>query len=153
VRYRHYLGEVITNKSYYGLAALVHLAVAGRERLIGVKEIASNRSLPQRFLELTFSRLRSRGILNATRGAYGGYQLARKPTEISLKEIILACEGLRELTLPDTNRGSLGAGDPIGRTLTNLMNQQLAIMEANLEAVTLSDVIEQSGQAAEMYWI
>jgi Rrf2 family protein len=144
---------MITNKSYYGLAALVHLAVAGRDRPIGVREVATTRSLPQRFLELLFSRLRAMEILSATRGASGGYSLARRPNEISLKEIILACEGLKELTLPGTTAGRLSDIDPVGQTLTELVNRQLTLVEEKLEAIKLSDIIERSGEAAEMYWI
>lgn len=144
---------MITNKTYYGLTALVYLAVAARERPIGVKEVAATKSLPQRFLELLFSRLRSMGILNSTRGASGGYQLARSPGEITLKEIILACEGLKQLTLSNSSAGKPSKADTVSKTLTGLINKQLALLETNLESITLSDVIQQSGEAAEMYWI
>ncbi len=145
---------MITNKSYYGLIALVHLAIEGRTRHIGVREIALARELPQRFLELLFSRLRAMGIVNSVRGASGGYQLAGKPAEITLREIILACEGRSSLAVSSGGYPKLGRrSNSVGRVLTDVIDRQAKIIESNLDAITLSDVIEQSGQAAEMYWI
>ncbi|MCC6962075.1 MAG: Rrf2 family transcriptional regulator [candidate division Zixibacteria bacterium] len=144
---------MITNRSYYGISALVYLAVNSRGKYIGVREIAARQNLPIRFLELVFSRLRSSEIVKSTRGAAGGYQLSRSPEEISLAEIITVCEGSAEFVLPATVTERVGTDDPIGGTLVAIMNEQFAVLHKNLRAITLADIIRSSGLAAEMYWI
>ncbi len=144
---------MITNRSYYGISALVYLAVNSKGKYIGVREIAARQNLPIRFLELVFSRLRSSEIVKSTRGATGGYQLAKSPDEISLAEIITVCEGSAEFALPATVTERVGSEDPIGRSLVTIMNEQFALLHRNLRATSLSDIIRSSGLAAEMYWI
>jgi Rrf2 family protein len=144
---------MITNRSYYGISALVYLAVNSKGKYIGVREIASHQNLPIRFLELVFSRLRSSEIVKSTRGAAGGYHLSRNPDEISLAEIITVCEGSSEFALPSAVIERVGTDDPIGRTLVQIMNEQFSILHRNLRSMKLSDIIRSSGLAAEMYWI
>ncbi|MBK7092932.1 MAG: Rrf2 family transcriptional regulator [bacterium] len=116
-------------------------------------EIATRQNLPIRFLELVFSRLRATDIVKSTRGAAGGYQLARVPQEITLAEVISVCEGSSEFVLPSTVTERVGPDDPIGKSLVKIMNEQFALLHRNLAATTLADIIRSSGLAAEMYWI
>lgn len=144
---------MITNRSYYGISALVYLAVNSKGKFIGIREIATRQNLPIRFLELVFSRLRATDIVKATRGAAGGYQLSRSPDKITLAEVIAVCEGSSEFVLPSTVTERVGVDDPIGKSLIKIMNDQFALLHHNLKAITLADIIRTSGLAAEMYWI
>ena len=144
---------MITNRSYYGISALIYLAVNSKGKFIGIREIATRQNLPIRFLELVFSRLRATVIVKATPGAAGGYQLARVPQEITLAEVISVCEGSSEFVLPSTVTERVGPDDPIGKSLVKIMNEQFALLHRNLAATTLADIIRSSGLAAEMYWI
>lgn len=144
---------MITNRSYYGISALIYLAVNSKGKFIGIREIATRQNLPIRFLELVFSRLRATDIVKSTRGAAGGYQLARVPHEITLAEVISVCEGSNEFVLPSTVTERVGPDDPIGKSLVKIMNEQFALLHRNLASTTLADIIRSSGLAAEMYWI
>jgi len=144
---------MITNRSYYGISALIYLAVNSKGKFIGIREIATRQNLPIRFLELVFSRLRATDIVKSTRGAAGGYQLARVPQEITLAEVISVCEGSSEFVLPSTVTERVGPDDPIGKSLVKIMNEQFVFLHRNLAAMTLADIIRLSGLAAEMYWI
>ncbi|MGB5107421.1 MAG: Rrf2 family transcriptional regulator [Candidatus Zixiibacteriota bacterium] len=144
---------MITNRSYYGISALVCLAVNSKGKFIGIREIATRQNLPIRFLELVFSRLRATDIVKSTRGAAGGYQLSRSPDKITLAEVIAVCEGSSEFILPSTVTERVGVDDPIGKSLVKIMNEQFALLHHNLKAITLADIIRSSGLAAEMYWI
>jgi len=57
------------------------------------KEIGEKQNLPVTYLEQLMLTLRKAGLVNATRGAKGGYMLARSPKDISLIEIVEALEG------------------------------------------------------------
>ncbi len=144
---------MITNRSYYGLSALVYLAVRSRGRYIGIREIAEQQNLPVRFLESVFSRLRNAEILKSTRGAGGGYLLSRHPDEISLEEVICVCEGISEFSLPTVVTERIGDDNPISAALLKLMSEQFLILQQNLRAIRLAELIRRSGLSAEMYYI
>ena len=56
-------------------------------------EIAAVEDLPRAYLEQLAFVLRDAGLVTSTRGARGGYSLARSPAEISMTEILRALEG------------------------------------------------------------
>jgi Rrf2 family protein len=56
-------------------------------------EIASTEDLPRAYLEQLAFVLRDAGLVTSTRGARGGYALARPPEAISMTEILRALEG------------------------------------------------------------
>jgi Rrf2 family transcriptional regulator, cysteine metabolism repressor len=56
-------------------------------------EIAADEDLPRAYLEQLVTSLRDAGLVIATRGARGGYQLTAPPTEIRMGEVLRALEG------------------------------------------------------------
>jgi len=83
----------LSRESEYGLAGLVHLARQHPGTVLAVKTIAAAEALPAMFLAKTFSRLARHGILRSHRGRRRGYELARSPREISVREILEGIEG------------------------------------------------------------
>ena len=60
---------------------------------IKIHDIAYEEDLPEKFLELILLELKNARILESVRGAKGGYQLCRAPTDIRLSEIDLLIKG------------------------------------------------------------
>ena len=58
-----------------------------------LKDIAKRQEISQRYLEKIISLLKTAGLVKSSRGAYGGYVLSRKPTDITLGEIMQTLEG------------------------------------------------------------
>ncbi len=56
------------------------------------REIAAQERLPADYVEQILLRLRRAGVITSTRGAHGGYMLARSPEEISIRAVIHASE-------------------------------------------------------------
>ena len=56
-------------------------------------EIALDEDLPRAYLEQLVTSLRDAGLVVSTRGARGGYELARAPDEIRMSEVLRALEG------------------------------------------------------------
>jgi Rrf2 family transcriptional regulator, cysteine metabolism repressor len=56
-------------------------------------EIASEEDLPRAYLEQLVMSLRDAGLVRSTRGAHGGYELAREPQTIRMSEVLRALEG------------------------------------------------------------
>ena len=83
----------LTAKSEYGLLAAIDLACHKGEGPVSAREISEHRGIPPRFLEQLLVQLRRAGIVTASRGARGGFELARDPGEISVLEVVEALEG------------------------------------------------------------
>jgi Rrf2 family protein len=83
----------ISNKSRYGITALLALAEFYNSGLLPIKDIASRCDIPHQFLEQIFNRLGKAGIIKSTRGKNGGYELAKPPEQISVLHIVNALEG------------------------------------------------------------
>ena len=82
----------ITTWAEYGLICALHLAKRAGEGPITGREIASGERLPADYVEQILLRLRRAGLVTSTRGARGGYALAKAPDDISVREIIAASE-------------------------------------------------------------
>jgi len=80
-------------ESAYAIDGLVELAASPVGTVILLGAIAARRRIPQSFLAKIFQKLARSGIVSSSRGAVRGYALARRPKEITVKEILLAVEG------------------------------------------------------------
>lgn len=77
----------------YILRAMYEMASAESSDPISIAVLSERQNIPRKFLEQLFRRLKKSGIVKAIHGKYGGYVLAYKPEEISMKQIIRAAEG------------------------------------------------------------
>jgi len=82
----------ITTWAEYGLICALHLAKRAGEGPITGREIAAGERLPADYVEQILLRLRRAGLVSSTRGARGGYSLAKPAEEISVREVIAASE-------------------------------------------------------------
>lgn len=82
---------MLSNKSKYGLKAMMHLV--GAEGPILADTIARERNIPRKFLDLIMLELRRSGLVNGKKGKGGGYSLARPPERITVGQIIRILEG------------------------------------------------------------
>ena len=82
----------ITTQAEYGLICALHLARRVDEGPVTGREIAAQERLPGDYVEQILLQLRRAGIVRSTRGAHGGYTLARRSDEISVHDVISAAE-------------------------------------------------------------
>jgi Rrf2 family protein len=82
----------ITTLAEYGVICALHLARRVAEGPITGREIAEFERLPGDYVEQILLRLRRAGIVRSTRGAHGGYALAREAGAISIRDVIEASE-------------------------------------------------------------
>ncbi|HYF26028.1 MAG TPA: Rrf2 family transcriptional regulator [Baekduia sp.] len=84
---------IFTTKAEYGVRLLVELGRQRDGRPRTLKAIAEAEGLPLAYLERIVALLKKAGLVEATRGAHGGYLLARPAAEITMDEVVLALEG------------------------------------------------------------
>lgn len=84
---------IFTTKAEYGVRLLVELGRQHGGRPVSLKAIAEAEGLPLAYLERIVALLKKAGFVESTRGAHGGYRLARTPGEIRMDDVVLALEG------------------------------------------------------------
>lgn len=82
-----------TTKTEYGMNCLVYMARHGGLQPITIKEIAAAEKYSPTYIEKILQNLRAAKIVAAQHGNHGGYILAKRPDEITFKEVIEALEG------------------------------------------------------------
>jgi Rrf2 family transcriptional regulator, cysteine metabolism repressor len=89
---------IFTTKAEYGVRLLVELGRAradgGPEMPVSLKAISERDNLPLAYLERIVALLRRAELVESTRGAHGGYRLARDPETLTMDEVIIALEGV-----------------------------------------------------------
>ncbi|HUQ18042.1 MAG TPA: Rrf2 family transcriptional regulator [Gemmatimonadaceae bacterium] len=82
----------ITTWAEYGVICALHLARRTEKGPATGRQIAAQERLPADYVEQILLRLRRAGVITSTRGAHGGYMLARPPEEITIRSVIHASE-------------------------------------------------------------
>jgi len=82
-----------STRGEYGVRLMVELARHYGAGPVSLTETADHEDLPRPYLEQLVVSLRESGLVTSTRGAHGGYELARPPAEIRMSEVIEALEG------------------------------------------------------------
>jgi Rrf2 family cysteine metabolism transcriptional repressor len=82
-----------STKGEYGVRLMVQLARHAGMGPASLAGIAAEEDLPRAYLEQLVVSLREAGLVVSTRGAHGGYELARPPEAILMSEVLRALEG------------------------------------------------------------
>jgi Rrf2 family protein len=82
-----------STKGEYGVRLMVQLGRHFGAGPASLAEIAAEEDLPRAYLEQLVMSLRDAGLVTSTRGARGGYQLARPPEETKIVDVLRALEG------------------------------------------------------------
>ncbi len=127
----------ISNKSRYGIAALLALAEFYDSGLLQIKDIAFRCDIPHQFLEQIFNRLGKAGIIKSTRGKNGGYELAKPPDRITVLHIVTALDGDIEFVAKadEKNDVIVELFHEAGKNLMEVLSVSLAELVAKQQAL------------------
>jgi Rrf2 family protein len=129
----------ISAKTDYAIRAVLELAAAPDPGLVSGDDLASRQDIPRNFLTNILVDLRRAGIVRASRGAAGGYQLARPATQISVADIVRAIDG--PLAAVQGDRPETLTYDGAATGLTDVWIAVRASLRAVLEQVTLDQIV------------
>lgn len=82
----------ISTRGSYALEAVLAIALFPADQTISIREISERTQISDNYLEQIFSLLRTSKIITSSRGAYGGYQLARPAAGIYVGDVLRATE-------------------------------------------------------------
>ncbi len=138
----------LSAKTEYACLAMLELAAAyQRGEQVQIRRLAEEHGIPSRFLVQILLQLKSASLVASTRGAAGGYRLARSPSEITLAEVIEVMEGEERPT------SSAGKTTPLVSTLLQLCRELDESQRDRLHDTTLTDLIELTARREPMWYI
>jgi len=95
----------LSKKADYGLIAMKHLAIHRQEHACSASEIAEEYGISATLMAKVLQKLAKQGLVAAKHGSTGGYQLSRRPEEISALEVLTAIDGPVLITSCVTSHG------------------------------------------------
>jgi Rrf2 family protein len=106
-------------------------------------EIAQAEDLPRAYLEQLVMSLRDTGLVTSTRGARGGYELARPPAEIRMSEVLRALEGpIAPMSCASEDPEHATTCDRTTGCTVNVMWVRIRdAITGTLDAMTLADLV------------
>jgi Rrf2 family transcriptional regulator, iron-sulfur cluster assembly transcription factor len=145
----------LTTRGQYSVKAMLDLSLQPSYGPASVNAIATRQHLPIPYLEKLLIELRRAGLVKSLRGVHGGYKLAKKPTQISLSDILVAVGESMVVDKPDLDKSRSNpatdthlAADWVTLMVWKRLNEKL---QAALASITLADLYydARSWQAAQ----
>jgi Rrf2 family protein len=138
----------LSAKTEYACLAMLQMAQQySSGEPLQIRRIADEQGIPSRFLVQILLQLKGASLVASTRGAAGGYRLARPPRDISLAEVIDVMEGDAR---PGTNAGKR---TPLVGALLGLCRELSQAQRERLEDTSLADLAERASRREPMWYI
>ena len=137
----------LSTKGRYAIHAMYDLSLHSHDGPQPIKAIAERQDVPEAYLEQLFGQLRRSGLVLSTRGAQGGYTLARPAAEISVGDVLRAVEG--PLAITDCLSDDAHC-DRACRCPTRVVWQKVSdALEAAVDGISLQDMVNDSIDASK----
>jgi Rrf2 family protein len=126
-------------KTEYACIAMVQLAKEyDKGDPLLIRTIADEHGISVRFLVQILLQLNRASLVASKRGTAGGYRLARKPSKITLAEVVEAMEGRKRPV------AHAGKKTPFVRSLLQICRKLDDVQRDRLNEITLAHLIEQA---------
>jgi len=130
----------LSTKGRYGARVMLELALNYGKGPILLKEIAKVQGVSEGYLEHILPILKASGLVYSSRGANGGYVLAKEPKEITLRKVVEALEGsLNPVECVDRPSVCKKASGCVMRDIWRELGSKIS---ETLDTVTLEDMVE-----------
>jgi len=133
----------LSTKGKYGVRAVYEIAKHSGRGPITIKEIADRQGISFSYLEQILHRLCKAGLIESVRGPAGGYLLARKPSELTIGDIVRTLEGpiaLSHCLEPGESGECYQADDCVARMVWAKVGAKI---EEALDSITFDDLLRQ----------
>lgn len=140
----------ISTRGRYAFRMMIDLAQHYNEGFIALKDISARQNISKKYLEQIIPFFNRSNLLLANKGHMGGYQLARHPGEITVRDILESAEGsLAPVSCMDNVPNLCENADncialPVYEGLYKVIVDYL-------DGITLADVISQKKDNCEYY--
>lgn len=141
---------IISARTEYACIAVLALAARHSSgQPVRIREIADPHGIPSRFLVQILLQLKGAGLVVSTRGAAGGYELAKAPDDITLGQVMGVIDGKSgQIT------SSAGMSTAATRVLLDSWQAIAALEQEKLGEITFAELAQKlRGQGDGMYYI
>lgn len=144
-------GTLFSAKAEYACIAMLELAARyGQPNPVRLKDIAEAHGIDcDRFLVQILLQLKGAGLVGSTRGASGGYNLARSPEQITLADIIKVIDPIDAL---EENNPDGSPSTALVRTVRSIWSEILDAQQRILAATTLSEMLTRSQEGFDLVY-
>ena len=134
--------------SRFAVYAILELA-ADPERQLSAAEIGARYGISTHHLAKVLHTLGRAGLVEAVRGAGGGYRFTGNPKRTTLMDVIRLFEPVGEAAAGGPEPGE---ETEVGAALAQVLGEIDAAARATLNSVTLSTMLKLTGRAAARAW-
>lgn len=130
----------------YALRAVVHLA-SNAPRAQTTEEIARTTKVPQAYLSKVLQGLVAAGVVKSQRGIGGGMSLVKKPSELTILEVVNAVDPIKRINTCPLELASHGVNlCPLHKRVDAAM----AMVEEAFRSTTLQEVIDEPTESVPL---
>lgn len=122
----------LSKKAYYGLRAT--LALAHAKKPVSIQVLSEQEQISRDYLEKILQTLRKADMVEATRGAHGGYQL--KHQNLSAWDVVSALDGPLKIYAP-TGQNTLPCFQPTHCQVNTIFRSLEHDLESSLKKINL----------------
>ncbi len=138
----------VSTKGRYGLRTLVDIALHQGKGVVTLNDIAQRQDISVKYLWQVINPLKTAGLLSVTRGARGGYALARRPEDINMLDVVSTLEGPLALVECLTDEEGCDRIDTcVARSVWCEVNRTV---ETTLKKITLAEVLRRYANTSEI---
>lgn len=142
----------ISTRGRYSLRMMIDLAQHYSEGFISLKDISERQNISKKYLEQIIPFLNRSNLLLANKGHMGGYQLAKEPSQITIRQILESAEG--SLVPVSCMENTPNLCERMDQCITLPLYEGLyKVVIDYLDGITLQTLLDQSPNGADSYCI
>ena len=127
----------------YALRAVVHLA-SNAPQAQTTQQIAKATKVPQAYLSKVLQNLVQAGVVRSQRGIGGGMALVKKPSELTILEVVNAVDPIKRISVCPLNLAAHGVRlCPLHKRV----DLALSMVEDAFRSTTLQEVIDEPSES------
>jgi len=144
----------VTTWTEYSLIISLHLARRGGTQPVAARDISESERLPGDYVEQILLRLRRAGLVESVRGARGGYYLGRPAEEISVHDVMAACDHqIFEINCESHQVDDQRCGPDAQCSIRPVWHALRDRMDELLKGITLTDLLQDEARVAQLVGI
>ena len=140
----------LSTRTRYGIRAVVELAEHYGREPVQLKIISKDQEISMKYLEQIMSVLKSSGIVGSSRGAKGGYFLAKPPNQVKLSECFNCLEGpVVTVECVENDRYCSKTSNCVAREVWTEVEKAIV---AVLDSITLQDMVDKNKKSKPLLY-
>ena len=129
----------LTSTTDYAIRIVCYLAA--QSQMISTSELSQELNVPSSYIPKITKKLKQAGIIKACEGIQGGYQIAKQPENISLRDVISCTESTMAISRCLEKEGDCSKNYIACRKVHQILLDLQNIYNNRLESVKISDII------------